>query len=64
MKKTEMRYCKSCDAVMPCEKSSPNHILHIILSIITAGIWLIVYAILALESAFKPWRCQKCRKRC
>ena len=64
MKKTEMRYCKSCDAVMPCTKSSPNHILHIILSLLTAGIWLIVYAVVALESSAKSWRCQKCKTKC
>lgn len=64
MKKVQLRYCPKCGGTMPAEKSSPNHILHIILSIVTAGLWLIPYAIIAFESSFKPWRCQKDGTKC
>jgi len=63
MQKIQMRYCQKCDATMPCTKSGPNHILHIILSIITVGWWLIVYGLLALGSAGNSWRCQKCNSK-
>ncbi len=64
MQKVQMRYCKTCDQTMPCEKPGPNHVLHIILSVITGGVWLIVYALLAIGASTASWRCQKCRSRC
>lgn len=64
MKKVQLRYCKHCDATMPCEKRSPNHVLHIILSVLTIGLWLVVYALMAIESSGHSWRCQKCGTKC
>lgn len=63
MQKVQMRYCPRCDATMPCEKNGLNHILHIILSVITGGMWLIIYALLAIGGSFNAWKCQKCWKR-
>lgn len=63
MKRIEQQYCRHCDAVMPTVKKSPNHILHLILSLLTGGFWLIIYALVAFETSFRSWRCQRCGKR-
>lgn len=36
------------------EKKPINHILHILLTILTGGIWLIVYAVLLIIDTFTP----------
>jgi len=33
-----------------------------LLTILTGGIFLIVWIIIAILEAFKPWRCQNCGK--
>lgn len=53
MIKHETRACNSCGAMQTVKVRKPNHILHIILSIVTGGFWLIVYAAAAIESIRK-----------
>jgi len=36
------------------KRSKINHGLHIVLSVITAGFWLIIYALVLLTSSSKP----------
>ena len=38
-----MKKCVECEKVTMHYQEKPNHILHLILSIITAGVWLIVW---------------------
>jgi len=38
--------------------SRPNHVLHLILTILTGGLWLIVWIILALRRG--SLRCVRC----
>lgn len=40
------------------EAASPNHILHLLLSIVTLGVWLLVWLILAAQP--KTFRCTSC----
>ena len=44
-----MKHCVECKKKTMHFQEKPNHILHLLLSIITAGIWLIVW-LLFLES--------------
>ena len=58
--RTTQRYCLSCDRPVLAEKQRPNHILHLILSLLTCGLWLIVWLLLSLPST--P-RCPHCGSR-
>lgn len=40
------------------ERQTPNHILHLLLSIVTAGLWLIVWALMILSVG--RFKCPHC----
>lgn len=50
MATTRIGTCMTCNYHGLTIRKGPNHVLHIILSLLTAGWWLIVYAIVALIS--------------
>lgn len=51
-------YCSYCGENVLIRAKTPNHILHLILSFVTSGLWLVVWIILGLSA--KEWRCCKC----
>lgn len=59
-------YCETCQAQRKFERRSPNHILHllitVVLGVITLGIgaviWIIVWILLSIQ--FKGWICSTC----
>ena len=51
-------FCRDCDKYVLGRKKQINHILHLIVSIITGGIWLIVWIFLAAFQ--KPYQCPNC----
>lgn len=53
--------CEVCGRVMRFEKARPNHLLHLALSLITGGLWLIVWLLLILFSG--KWMCSSCGSR-
>jgi hypothetical protein len=55
-------FCKTCDAPRKLERKGANHILHLLLSVITFGWWLIIWALLSLPS-IGGWRCSMCGSR-
>ena len=53
------RFCNNCGKNVLAIGKTPNHILHLILSIITGGLWLIVWIILVLMK-IGGYRCSQC----
>ena len=51
-------YCDNCSKDVLIRSSTPNHILHLLLSIVTGGLWLIVWLLLIVK--VKEWRCTNC----
>ena len=51
-------YCKTCQANRNIYRRSPNHLLHLILSILTAGLWIIIWIGVTIQ--FGGWRCKEC----
>lgn len=51
-------YCRRCKTKRQVERKGANHIKHLILTILTAGIWLIFW----FGESFKvdDWRCSQC----
>jgi hypothetical protein len=55
-------YCPNCEGLVLAQKREINHILHLILVILTVGIWVIVWFLLLMahDNDSKSWRCQHC----
>ncbi len=60
MSKHDSFFCNNCREKTLHIKKTPNHILHLLLSIFTAGLWLIVWFLIVVSSAGASWRCSKC----
>jgi hypothetical protein len=61
-KSTIRRMCKDCGQHRPFSKDRCNHILHLILSVITIGFWTPVWLLLGIINLCKPFRCESCGK--
>lgn len=51
-------FCERCQKQGVVFRKRPNHILHLILSVLTGGIWIIVWLLLSLKVG--GWRCAAC----
>ena len=55
-------FCKKCNEITPANTKRVNHILHLLLSVFTGGLWLIVWAFLIIFSSNKA-TCIICGKK-
>ena len=55
-------YCSACRRRVYATGRSPNHLLHLVLSVITFGLWLVVWLLLAVGTAGN-YRCTRCGGR-
>lgn len=53
-------YCNVCQRQSLFQKEGINHVLHLILSIVTLGFWVLVWIALAINSSTKQPRCTTC----
>lgn len=53
------RYCTHCQKNTMVTGTKPNHVLHLVLSILTAGIWLIVWLLVSIGK-MGGYRCTQC----
>ena len=60
--KTGGGYCANCKKQVMTQKNAPNHILHLLLTVFTAGIWLIVW-ILLIAGHIGGSRCTECGQK-
>jgi hypothetical protein len=54
-------YCKDCEKNITLYRKSANHVLHLLLSICTFGLWLPVWFLLSWR--FGGWSCSACGGR-
>ncbi|KKN27502.1 hypothetical protein LCGC14_0863860 [marine sediment metagenome] len=54
--------CKYCGGPMLFTKQGTGHILHLLLSVVTVGLWLPVWLGCGVMNAFRPFRCVGCGK--
>ncbi len=52
------RYCARCRAMVLASGRRANHLLHLILTLVTGGLWILGWAIVALIPV--PLRCRQC----
>jgi hypothetical protein len=53
-------YCAQCGKLTLHRQESPNHVLHLLLTILLCGLWAFVWLILAAQGGTGAWRCQTC----
>lgn len=53
-------YCATCGRQTLHTKARVNHVLHLILSVLTAGLWLFVWAALGMSNSASRTRCAGC----
>jgi len=53
-------HCAQCQQPRLFQKQKMNHVLHLVLTIITLGLWSIVWIILGISSSSKPMLCTVC----
>ena len=51
-------YCTSCNKKRVILRKETNHALHLLLALVTLGLWLIVWLGSAVK--FGEWRCTQC----
>jgi hypothetical protein len=58
----EARNCKQCHKRVVADVRTANHVLHLLLSLLTGGLWLIVWLICA--GGRNPGICPQCGGKC
>jgi len=51
-------HCANCNEQRPHVQEVPNHVVHIVLTVVTGGLWAIPWALIAMNE--KPAVCGKC----
>src|SRR5436189_6107268 len=53
-------YCRQCKHQQYFVRYAPNHLFHLALTILTAGLWVISWIAVSIGSWLRPWRCKHC----
>ena len=56
------KYCKRCQRDVLVRRKGTNHILHLLLTVLTGGLWLIVWILVSIKIG--GWRCTYCGIKC
>lgn len=59
MPQQSSKFCRHCRRQVLAQRQGPSHVIHAILSLLTAGLWLVVW-LLACVIQVGGWRCQVC----
>lgn len=51
-------FCKVCNDTVRVSRPGTNHILHLILTIFTGGLWILIWILCAITG--DHWRCDRC----
>ena len=54
------KYCYSCQAQRIYDKPKISHVLHLLLTLLTAGLWVIVWILIAVSAASSRATCTQC----
>lgn len=54
------RHCPKCDRGVIGVKNAPSHLLHLILALVTFGLWIPIWILLTLLVSRRHPSCQKC----
>jgi hypothetical protein len=52
------KFCGYCNRQVLARRQGTNHILHLLLTIVTGGLWLIIWILISVKIG--GWRCSSC----
>lgn len=55
------RFCRECQKRVLAQRPGTNHGLHLVLTIVTGGAWLLIWILVAVKIG--GWRCAFCGSR-
>ena len=58
--RTRQLLCETCQQPRPFDKPASNHILHLLLSCLTFGLWLIIWFLAAIANSRREYHCRTC----
>jgi hypothetical protein len=58
--KQKSSFCERCERMTLFQKRGINHVLHLILSVPTLGLWGLVWIVLAMTKSAEPYYCSRC----
>lgn len=58
--KTIRKKCLSCNEPRPFDKEEPNHLLHLFVTIFSAGMWGVFWLCIWVAFLIEPYRCRTC----
>lgn len=58
----DQHFCHTCQrpTLHTARLETPNHVLHLLISVFTCGLWLPVWLVLIVATKSAPWRCSQC----
>lgn len=54
-------YCRTCQKQVRIRRKGTNHLLHLILTLLTGGFWIIGWVMCAIK--IDGWRCSHCGEK-
>ncbi len=60
---TARRWCPEDGKWVLATRQTPNHVLHLLLSVITLGVWVVVWFLAAVVAGSRAYRCPHCGAR-
>ena len=55
------RYCPTCRKQVIAIRAGTNHMVHLLLTLLTGGIWLIIWLLAAIKIG--GWKCMHCGRK-
>lgn len=55
--------CAKCDAIVPHNQPTPNHVVHALVSLFLIGLWIPIWIIIAMTANKAEATCVKCGSR-
>jgi hypothetical protein len=52
------KYCKNCQKRVMAIRPGTNHLLHLVLAVLTVGLWIPIWVLVSAKIG--GWRCQQC----
>ncbi len=62
VKVTASGFCRACRCERPIYRRCLDHAFQLIVTLVTAGLWVIPWVAMWIVSLRRPWRCQICRR--
>ncbi len=55
-------FCPTCNIERKFHRDGVNHVLHLVLGILTGGLWLVSWLALTIGHYYEPWTCNSCER--